>query len=70
MDTSVPGDLVTLIHQKIARHRFQGLAEVVDLIRTHNLDEAFLKRLHSSWRKDFIGCLEEIKRDEQYEALQ
>ena len=38
------------------------------LIRVHNLDESFLPRLHTSVHQDFIECLEEKRREEEYEA--
>jgi hypothetical protein len=52
-------DLATLIRQRLATRRHQNLADVVNLIRTHNLDESFLSRLHLSVHRDFIDCLEE-----------
>jgi hypothetical protein len=41
---------------------------VVSLICIHNLDESFRERLHLSVRQDFIECLEEKRREEEYEA--
>jgi len=46
--------------------RFFG--DVVFLIRTHNLDESFLQQLHASVHKDFIECLEEKRREDDYLA--
>jgi hypothetical protein len=61
-------DFSTLIQLKLAARRHQDFADVVNLIRVHNLDESFLVRLHPSLRQDFIECLEEKRREEEYEA--
>lgn len=61
-------DRATLIELKLAARRHQDFADVVKLIDTHNLDESFVDRLHHSVRKDFIECLEEKRREEEYEA--
>ncbi len=63
-------DLTVLIELKLAARRHQDFADVVSLIRAHQLDESFLERLHPSVRKDFIECLEEKRREEEYEARQ
>jgi hypothetical protein len=63
-------NLLTLIQLNLANRWFQDLADVVSLIRVHQLDESFLDRLHPSVRKDFIECLEEKRRQEEYEARQ
>jgi hypothetical protein len=62
-------DLVTLIQLKLAARRYQDFADVVNLIRAHELDESFASRLHESLRRDFIECLEEKRREDEYEAL-
>ena len=61
-------DLVTLIQLKLAARRYQDFADVVNLIRVHELDESFAERLHRSVRGDYIECLEEKHRDDEYEA--
>jgi len=38
------------------------------MIRVHQLDEAFLKQIHPAVHRDFIECLEEKRREEEYEA--
>jgi hypothetical protein len=63
-------DLHTLVQLKLAARRYQDFADVVNLIRVHDLDESFLERLHPSVRGDFIECLEEKPRDDEYEARQ
>jgi hypothetical protein len=63
-------DLQSLIQLKLAARRHQDFADVVNLIRAHNLGEAYLDKLHSSVRKDFIECLEEKRREDEYEARQ
>lgn len=59
-------DLVTLIMLKLAARRHQDFADVVNLISVHKLDEAFLPRLHKSQHSDFIECLEEKRREDEY----
>jgi hypothetical protein len=61
-------DLVTLIQLKLAARRHQDFADVVNLIAAHNLDESFADRLHATLRRDYIECLEEKRREEEYEA--
>jgi hypothetical protein len=61
-------DLITLIQLKLAARRHQDFADVVNLIGANRLDESFLKNLHTSVRQDFIECLEEKRREDEYEA--
>ncbi len=61
-------ELVTLVQLKLAARRHQDFADVVNLIRFNNLDESFARRLHPSVRRDYIECLEEKRREEEYEA--
>ena len=63
-------NLASLIELKLAARRHQDFADVVQLIRIHELDERFLERLHRSVRQDFIECLEEKRREDEYEARQ
>lgn len=60
-------NLPTLIQLKLAARRHYDFGDVVNLIRVHNLDESFQKKLHASVRRDFIECLEEKRRDDEYE---
>lgn len=60
--------LETLVELKLAARRHKDFGDVVDLIRFNNLDESFLPRLHRSVRNDFIECLEEKRREDEYEA--
>jgi hypothetical protein len=61
-------DLVTLIQLKLAARRYQDFGDVVNLIRAHQLDEAFAEKLHPSVRPDYVECLEEKRREDEYEA--
>lgn len=61
-------DLATLIQLKLAARRHKDFGDVVDLIRANYLDESYGKRLHQSVRQDFIECLEEKRREDEYEA--
>jgi hypothetical protein len=63
-------NLPTLIQLKLAARRYQDFADVVSLIRVRNLDETFLSQLHPSVQGDFLECLEEKRREEEYEARQ
>jgi hypothetical protein len=63
-------NLMTLVQLKLAARRYQDFADVVSLIRIHQLDESFADRLHSSVRSDYIECLEENRREEEYESRQ
>jgi hypothetical protein len=63
-------DLVTLIQLKLAARRYQDFADVVSLIRAHDLDESFQDKLHPSVHGDYIECLEEKRREDEYEARQ
>ncbi len=60
--------LPQLIQLKLAARRYYDFGDVCLLIRVHDLDESFLESLHSSVRKDFIECLEEVRRQKEYEA--
>jgi hypothetical protein len=63
-------DLVTLIQLKLAARRYQDYADVVNLISANNLDEFFAEQLHPSVRRDYVECLEEKRREDEYEACQ
>lgn len=63
-------NLETLIQLKLAARRHYDFGDVVNLIRVHNLDESYLPKLHPSLHQDFIECLEEKRRDDEYEARQ
>jgi hypothetical protein len=60
--------LPQLVQLKLAARRYYDFGDVVHLIRVHNLDEAFLKKIHPSVKQDFIECLEERRREDEYEA--
>jgi hypothetical protein len=61
-------NLPTLIDLKLAACRWRDFADVVELIRFNELDESFLPRLHVSTQPNFIECLEEKRREDEYEA--
>jgi hypothetical protein len=61
-------DLATLIQLKLAARRHKDFGDVVDLIRANDLDESYRERLHPSVRPDYIECLEEKRREDEYEA--
>lgn len=61
-------DLTTLIQLKLAALRPKDYADVVDLIRANDLDEAFLTRLHPTLHQDFLEGLAHVRREAEYEA--
>jgi hypothetical protein len=63
-------NLSVLVELKLAARRYQDFADVVSLIRAHQLEESFADRLHPSVRSDYIECLEEKRREDEYEARQ
>ncbi len=60
-------DLVTLVQLKLAARRHRDFGDVVELIRFNNLDESLADGLHPSVRRDYIECLEEKRREDEYE---
>jgi hypothetical protein len=60
--------LERLIQLKLAARRHKDFGDVVFLIRTHNLDKSFADGLHPGVRGDYIECLEEKRREDEYEA--
>jgi hypothetical protein len=61
-------DLLTLVQLKLAARRYRNFGDVVELIRFNNLDESYADQLHPSVRQDYIECLEEKRREDEYEA--
>jgi hypothetical protein len=60
-------DLPTLVQLKLAARRYQDFADVVNLIKYNDLDESFQQQLHRSGRGDYIDCLEDKRREDEYE---
>jgi hypothetical protein len=42
--------------------------DVVNLIRAHNLDESLNRHLRPSVHADFVECVEEKRREDEYDA--
>jgi hypothetical protein len=63
-------NLATLVQLKLAARRHRDFGDVVELIRFNDLDEAFAARLDESVRGDYVECLEEKRREDEYEAQQ
>ena len=63
-------DLPTLIQLKLAARRHYDFGDVAHLIAVHDFDESFLAKLHPSVHGDFIECLEEKRREDEYEKTQ
>lgn len=63
-------NLVTLVQLKLAARRYQDFADVVHLIRANDLDESFQDKLDKSVRQDYIECLEEKCREDEYDERQ
>lgn len=62
--------LSQLIQLKLAARRHYDFGDVVALIGVHDLDESFAERLHPGVHQDYIECLEEKRREDEYEARQ
>jgi hypothetical protein len=63
-------NLATLVQMKLAAGRYQDFADVVSLIAANRLEESFQDELHASVRADYIECLEEMRREQEYERRQ
>ena len=63
-------NLATLIQLKLAARRYKDFSDVISLIHVHDLNESFNDCLHPSVRSDFIECLEEKRREDEYEERQ
>jgi hypothetical protein len=61
-------NLRTLVELKLATYRYRDFADVTALIKARNLDESFAEQLDPTVRPDFIVCLEEKRRDEEFDA--
>jgi hypothetical protein len=61
-------NLVWLIQLKLATARYRDLGDVAALIAVHGLDESYMANLPPSLHPSFINCLEEYRREAQYEA--
>jgi hypothetical protein len=61
-------NLAALVQLKLAARRHRDFGDVVELIRHNNLDESFAERLDRSVRSDYIECLEEKRREDEYVA--
>jgi hypothetical protein len=59
-------NLPTLITLKLAARRVKDFADVIDLIRRNELDDDFANQVHPSVRRDYIECLEEMRREDEY----
>src|SRR5262249_58550848 len=68
IDKATVVNLPTLVELKLAARRHRDFGDVVELIRFNDLDESFAERLHPSVRRDYVECLEEKRREDEYEA--
>ena len=59
-----------LVQLSLASGRSHEMADVVSLIQSGNLDESFLDRLHPAVHRSFLECLEEKRRDDEFESQQ
>lgn len=58
--------LARLIELKLVTWRYQDWADVVSLIRVHNLDESFADRVHQIVRVAFVQCLDQKLEEDRY----
>lgn len=63
-------NLAMLIELKLAATRYQDFADVVSLIAANKLDESFAEKLHPSVQTDYLSCVDEQRREAEYEARQ
>ena len=63
-------NLPGLIDLKLAARRHRDFADVVSLIEFNNLDESFAEKLHPAVRTDYLSCVDEQRREADYEAQQ
>lgn len=58
--------LVRLVELKLVTWRFQDWADVVHLIRTHDLDESFAKKFHVVARPFYLQCYDQKIEEDRY----
>jgi hypothetical protein len=63
-------DLITNIERQLARGRHRDLAQVIDLIRSNQLDESFAQQLTPSLREGYNHCLEQTRLEDEWEKNQ
>jgi hypothetical protein len=61
--------LTHLIQLKLAARRHYDSGDVVSLIRARQLDESFAEKLHPAVRADYFKCLDEKRREDEFDAL-
>jgi hypothetical protein len=61
-------DLPTLIQLKLAARRHQDFGDVVNLIAANQLDGSYSQQLHPSVHRDYIECLVEKRRQDDYDS--
>jgi hypothetical protein len=61
-------NLRTLVELKLAIGRYRDLGDVAALIAVHNLDETFTEQLEPSLRPLYLLCLEQKRREDEFEA--
>ena len=59
--------LERLIELKLVTWRFKDWADVVELIRQNNLDEAFANRVHPLVRMAYLECYDQKVEEDRYE---
>lgn len=58
--------LSRLIELKLVTWRYQDWADVVSLIRVHNLDESFAEKLHPVTRSAYMQCYDQKIEEDRY----
>ncbi len=58
--------LARLIELKLVTWRFKDWGDVVELIRTHNLDESFADKLHPVTRSAYLQCYDQKLEEDRY----
>ena len=64
-DLPVPS-LARLIELKLVTWRYKDWADVIELIRTHNLAESFADQMHPSVRSTYMQCYDQKVEEDRY----
>lgn len=61
--------LARLIELKLVTWRLKDWADVIELIRLHRLDEAFVDQLAAVTRVPFVECIDQMREEDKYNAI-
>ena len=61
-------DYACLIQINLAARGAQALADAVEVVKLYRLDDSFAEQLHASLRPGFMKCLDEVRREDEFNA--